>query len=73
MHDELRQRLQALQKGAGMEEDPGALPLGVAEIDAALGGRHARLMRLMRDMPELAADLDVPAPGSAHAPTRRVG
>ena len=37
----------------------------------ALGGRHSRLLRLMREMPELAADLDVPAPGSAHAPTRR--
>ncbi len=34
-----------------------------------LGGRN-RLLRLMREMPELAADLDVPAPGSAHAPTR---
>ena len=40
---------------------------------AAFGGRHARLVRLMREMPELAADLDVPAPGSAHAPTRRAG
>jgi error-prone DNA polymerase len=38
----------------------------------ALGGRN-RLLRLMREMPELAADLDVPAPGSAHAPTRRAG
>ncbi|HEY1474906.1 MAG TPA: error-prone DNA polymerase [Pseudolabrys sp.] len=36
----------------------------------ALGGRN-RLLRLMREMPELAADLDVPAPGSAHTPTRR--
>jgi len=36
-----------------------------------LGGRQSRLLRLMREMPELAADLDVPAPGSAHAPTRR--
>ena len=35
----------------------------------ALGGRN-RLLRLLREMPELAADLDVPAPGSAHAPTR---
>jgi len=35
-----------------------------------LGGRRGRLERLMREMPELAADLDVPAPGSAHAPTR---
>jgi len=34
-----------------------------------LGGRN-RLLRLMREMPELAADLDVPAPGSAHTPTR---
>jgi error-prone DNA polymerase len=36
----------------------------------ALGGRHSRLLRLMREMPELAADLGVTAPGSAHAPTR---
>ncbi len=36
----------------------------------ALGGRHSRLFRLMREMPELAADLGVTAPGSAHAPTR---
>jgi error-prone DNA polymerase len=35
-----------------------------------LGGRN-RLLRLMREMPELAGDLDVTAPGSAHAPTRR--
>ena len=31
-----------------------------------------RLLRLMREMPELASDLDVPARGSAHAPNRRV-
>jgi error-prone DNA polymerase len=36
----------------------------------ALGGRHQRLMQLMREMPELAADLGVTAPGSAHAPGR---
>jgi DNA-directed DNA polymerase III PolC len=36
----------------------------------ALGGRN-RLLRLMREMPELAGDLDVTARGSAHAPTRR--
>jgi DNA-directed DNA polymerase III PolC len=35
------------------------------------GGRHSRLVRLMREMPELVGDLDVTAPGSAHAPTRR--
>ena len=34
-----------------------------------LGGRN-RLLRLMREMPELIGDLDVTAPGSAHAPTR---
>jgi error-prone DNA polymerase len=37
----------------------------------ALVGRHSRLVRLMREMPELAADLGVTAPGSAHAPSRR--
>jgi error-prone DNA polymerase len=37
----------------------------------ALGGPN-RLLRLMREMPELAGDLDATAPGSAHAPTRRV-
>jgi error-prone DNA polymerase len=35
-----------------------------------LGGRN-RLLRLMRKMPEFVGDLDVSAPGSAHAPTRR--
>jgi error-prone DNA polymerase len=34
-------------------------------------GRHQRLVTLMREMPELAADLGVTAPGSAHAPGRR--
>jgi error-prone DNA polymerase len=37
----------------------------------ALGARHGRLVRLMREMPELAGDLDVTARGSAHTPTRR--
>ena len=37
------------------------------------GGRHSRLLRLMREMPELAGDLDVPARGSAHAPNRHAG
>jgi DNA-directed DNA polymerase III PolC len=39
----------------------------------ALGSRHNRLLALMREMPELASDLDVPARGSAHAPNRRAG
>jgi error-prone DNA polymerase len=37
----------------------------------AQNGRQTRLMRLMRELPELAGDLDVTAPGSAHAPNRR--
>jgi error-prone DNA polymerase len=37
----------------------------------ALGGRQSRLLQLMKEMPELASDLDVPARGSAHAPTRK--
>ena len=37
----------------------------------ALGGRQSRLVQLMKEMPELASDLDVPARGSAHAPTRK--
>jgi len=35
------------------------------------GSRQNRLVRLMREMPELAGDLDVSARGSAHVPTRR--
>jgi len=35
------------------------------------GSRQNRLVRLMREMPELAGDLDISAHGSAHAPTRR--
>jgi len=39
----------------------------------ATGGRESRLDRLMREVPELAADLDTPARGSAHAPSRKAG
>jgi error-prone DNA polymerase len=39
----------------------------------AAGSRHNRLVALMREMLELVSDLDVPARGSAHAPTRRAG
>jgi error-prone DNA polymerase len=39
--------------------------------EALKGGRHRRLVQLLRDMPELAGDLDVTARGSAHAPTRK--
>jgi len=42
MLEQLRQRLQALQKPAGIEDGPGVLPLGVAAVDAAIGGGLAR-------------------------------
>jgi protein ImuA len=42
MIEQLRQRLQALQRTAGIEDDPGALPLGIATVDEALGGGLAR-------------------------------
>ena len=37
----------------------------------ATGGRESRLERLLREMPELAADLGVHARGSAHTPARK--
>ena len=37
----------------------------------ATSARHGKLVQLMREMPELAGDLDVTARGSAHAPTKR--
>jgi error-prone DNA polymerase len=39
----------------------------------ASGGRESRLARLMREVPELAADLGTTARGSAHAPSRKAG
>jgi protein ImuA len=38
MLEQLRQRLQALQKPVGIANGPRVLPLGIAAIDAALGG-----------------------------------
>ena len=55
MLDELRQRVRALQKPAGLEDDPGVLPFGIAAIDAALGGGLAR-----------GALHEIAAPGEAH-------
>jgi protein ImuA len=55
MLDELRQRLQALQRPPGFDRDPGNLPLGIAAIDAMLGGGLAR-----GTLHEIAA------PGEAH-------
>jgi protein ImuA len=42
MIEQLRQHLQALQKSPGIEDVASALPLGIASIDAALGGGLAR-------------------------------
>jgi protein ImuA len=55
MIDELRQRLRALEKPAGMEDGPGALPLGIAAVDAVLGGGLA-----------CGALHEIAAPGEAH-------
>jgi protein ImuA len=38
MLEELRQCLQALQKTAGIDGDPGLLPLGLPAVDGVLGG-----------------------------------
>jgi error-prone DNA polymerase len=45
----------------------------VNELREPRDGRNAPLLSLLADMPELASDLDVPARGSAHAPSRRGG
>ena len=42
MIEQLRQRLRALEKPAGIGDGPGTLPLGVAAIDEALGGGLVR-------------------------------
>ena len=42
MIDQLRQRLQALQKAPGIEGRPGALPFGIPAIDTILDGGLAR-------------------------------
>ena len=42
MLEQLRQRLRALEKPAGIADGPGPLPLGIAAVDAALGGGLAR-------------------------------
>jgi protein ImuA len=42
MTAQLRQKLQMLQRPAGIDSDPGCQPLGVAAIDDALGGGLAR-------------------------------
>ena len=64
------------EHGAGIDAlarcDEVRRPIEEQREARAQGGRQSRLVQLMREMPELAADLDVPARGSAHAPSRRV-
>ena len=57
MIDQLRQRLQALQKTPGVERRPGTLPFGAPTIDTVLGGGLAR-----------SALHEVAATGEAHLP-----
>jgi protein ImuA len=38
MLEQVRQRFQSLQKGAGLESDPPVLPFGIAPLDATLSG-----------------------------------
>lgn len=42
MLEELRQRVQRLERPPGFDEDPGAVPLGLPAIDSVLGGGLAR-------------------------------
>jgi len=57
MIDQLRQRLQALQKAPGIEGCPGTLPFGIPAIDTMLGGGLAR-----------GALHEIAATGEAHLP-----
>jgi error-prone DNA polymerase len=63
------------EHGAGIDGlarcDEVRRPIEDQREERLVGGRQNRLLRLMREMPELAGDLDVTARGSAHAPTRR--
>jgi protein ImuA len=58
MLEELRQRLQALQRPPGLEDDPGMVPFGIEAIDHVLGGGLAR-----------GALHEIAAAGEAHLPT----
>lgn len=58
MIEELRQRLQALERPPGLEDDPGAVPLGIDTVDRMLGGGLAR-----------GALHEIAAAGEAHIPT----
>lgn len=58
MIEELRQRLQALERPPGLEDEPGVVPFGIGPIDQALGGGLAR-----------GALHEIAAAGEAHVPT----
>jgi len=58
MIEELRQRLQALERPPGLEDDPGTVPLGLGMVDQVLGGGLAR-----------GALHEIAAAGEAHMPT----
>jgi protein ImuA len=57
MIDQLRQRLQALQRGPGIEGRPNTLPFGIPAIDTMLGGGFIR-----------GALHEIAATGEAHLP-----
>jgi protein ImuA len=58
MIEELRQRLESLQRPSGLKDEPGAVPLGIGAVDRLLGGGLAR-----------AALHEIAAPGEAHLPS----
>lgn len=58
MIEELRQRLQALERPPGLEDDPGMVPLGIEAVDRILGGGLGR-----------GALHEIAAAGEAHVPT----
>jgi len=58
MLEELRQRLQALERPPGLEDDPGTVPLGIEGIDQVLGGGLTR-----------GALHEIAAAGEAHIPS----
>jgi error-prone DNA polymerase len=75
--DDLTFLLARLAEGPAIESlarcDEVKRPVDEHRDSRSSGGRRSRLEALLADMPELASDLDVPARGTAHAPTRRGG
>jgi error-prone DNA polymerase len=75
--DDLTFLLARLAEGPAIESlarcDEVKRPVDEHRDSRGSGGRRSRLQALLAEMPELASDLDVPARGTAHAPTRRGG